>query len=170
MIELNKAELTEMYHNEYLSIREIAYFLEVSRAMIHEKMIKFGIPRRKANELKPSYNEKRPCEKCGEPISIFGRYKICRNCWDKENGRERYPNGCLVPLKNTPRPKRKFKICLNCQGKIASWNRSGYCSKCWNLPGMKKYVSNVFCKKCGKTITGHGKTGKCLKCSRDRKR
>ena len=166
--ELNKTNLEEMYCKEFLSIREIAEFIEVSKSVIHRRMIKFEILRREANELKPDYKVRVLCEKCGEQKLKFGRFKICRSCWDKENRRERYPCGMLVPLKLAPIPKRKFKVCLNCKGKIASWNKSGYCSKCWNLSGMKKYIANEFCKKCEKAITGHGTTNKCYKCSKEK--
>lgn len=163
--ELNKANLEEMYHKEFLSIRDIADFLESDKSVIHRRMIRFEIPRRKAHELRPDYNSKVLCEKCGKPKLRHGRFKICKSCWDKKNGRERYLCGALVPLKFTPRPKRKFKACLNCKGKIASWNKTGYCSGCWKLSGMKKYIANIFCKSCGKAITGHSDTNKCHKCS-----
>lgn len=166
--ELNKDNLEEMYHREFLSIREIAELLESDKSVIHKRMIKLGIPRRKTHELKPDYKDKIPCEICGEQKLRFGKYKICKNCWDKENGRERYPGGTLIPLRLMPRPKRKFKACLHCRGEIASWNKSGYCGSCYKLPGMKKYIAKIFCKKCGKFITGHGATGKCSKCSQDR--
>ena len=166
IIELNKTNLEEMYHKEFLSIREIAELLEVDKSVIHRRMIRLEIPRRETHELKPDYKVKVPCEKCGKLKLRYGKYKLCKNCWDKENGRERYLCDALVPLKFTPRPKRKFKVCLNCRGKIASWNKSGYCSICWKLPGMKKYIANVFCKNCGKAITGHSDTGKCHKCSK----
>jgi len=168
IIELNKVNLEEMYHKEFLSIREIADILEVAKSIVHKRMISFEIPRRETHELRPNYKVKVPCEKCGKQKLKFGRFKICTNCWDEENGRERYPCGVLVPLEFSPRPKRKFKVCLNCRGKITSWNKSGYCSGCWNLPGMKKDIANIFCKKCGKAITGHGETGKCHSCSREK--
>ena len=169
MMELNKINLEEMYHKEFFSIREIADFFEINKSIIYRKMITFNIPRRETHEMRPDYKVKIPCEKCGKLKLKFGRFKTCRDCWDKEKGRERYPCGALVPLRFTPRLKRRFKVCLNCRGKIASWNKSGYCSQCWKLPGMKKYIANVFCKNCGKAITGHGETGRCYKCSWNRK-
>lgn len=166
--ELDKANLEEMYHKEFLSIREIADLLGSNKDTIHKKMISFKIPRREVHELKPDYEAKISCEKCGEQKLRHSKYKICKDCWDKENKRERYPCGMLVPLKFTPRPKRRFKACLNCKGVIASWNKSGYRGSCYNLPGMKKYIAKIFCKKCGKFITGHGTTGRCYKHSLDR--
>jgi len=153
-----------MYHREFLSIREIAELLDSDKSVIHREMVKFGIPRRETHELKPDFKAKVPCEKCGEQKLRHSRYKICKNCWDKENKRERYPCGTLVPLRLMPRPKRKFKVCLNCREEIASWNKSGYCGSCYKLPGMKKYIAKIFCKKCGIFITGHGKAGLCHGC------
>ena len=164
--ELNKTNLEEMYHKEFLSIREIADLLDSDKSVIYRRMIRFEIPRRETHELRPDYKVKVPCEKCGEQKLKYGRFKLCKSCWDKENRRERYPCGTLVPLKSMPTPKRKFKVCLNCRGKITRGNKSGYCSKCWKLPGMKKYIANIFCKSCGRAITGHGETGKCHSCSR----
>lgn len=167
-LEFIKSELEEMYIKEFLSIREIAEFIGCSRTTIHKKLKEFNIPRRKFNELR-SFKGEVPCIKCGELKPKCSNSKLCKDCWLIENNRERYPCGAIVPLRLSPRPKRKYDKCLNCKGWIASWNKSGYCTSCWNLPGMKKHIANVFCKKCGKAITGHGKTGFCYKHSRKSK-
>jgi len=160
---VEREELEKLYHEEFFSIREIADICKCSKATIQRRMVAFNIKRR----LFINHNVQgriKYCKTCNSKMPFHSRFEICKNCWARKNGRERYPNGFLVSKKVTPFSKRKQKICERCRKKIAYWNKTGYCTFCWNLPGMKKFIANIFCKKCGKAITGHGKTDFCRNC------
>ena len=166
---IEREELEKLYHEEFFSIRDIADIYKCSKATIQKRMVILGIKRR------PFINHNiqgrfKFCKTCNSRMPFHSRFKICKDCWTKKNGRERYPNGFLVSKKVTPFSKRKYKICGRCHKKIAHWNKTGYCTPCQNLPGMKKFIANTFCRRCGKAITGHGKTDFCKNCVTHRRK
>jgi len=119
-----KEELRTMYSEEYLSLKDIAEFFDCSKTTIQKRMIEYGIPRRDIGELR-SHGLPTPCSKCGKLKSSL-KYDVCKDCWAKKHGRERWTGGRLVPV-GYVRKKRKFEKCLNCGGSVKASNRSGYC-------------------------------------------
>jgi len=166
---IERETIEKLYHKENFSIREIADVYKCDKSTIHRRMIEYGIVRRQA--INGAIRGKiKHCKSCNSEMPFHSKYKICKKCWAKKNGRERYPNGYLVSKKVRPFSKREQRACKRCRNKIAYWNKTGYCTSCWNLPGMKKHIENIFCKSCGKAITGHGKTSYCLKCAKNKRR
>lgn len=159
-IDIPKKELRTMYSEEFLSLKDIAEYFDCSKSTIQKKMIKFNIPRRDIHELIRNRSQV-PCSECGK-LKPSGKYSICKDCWAKENGREQWSSGRLVPP-GYVRKKRKFEVCLNCKGWIAAWNESGYCKKCRELPKIRREIDNKFCMICEKSITSSSKSGLCLK-------
>lgn len=151
-----------MYEQEFLSLKDIAEYFDCSKSTIQRKMIEFGISRRDIRELR-SHCSPTPCSKCGKPKSS-SKYDVCKDCWAKEHGRERWSSGRLVPLGHV-RKKGRFEKCGNCGGPVATFNKSGYCTKCRRLPGMMKEIACKFCMICEKSISSSSKSGLCLKCS-----
>lgn len=160
-IDIPREKLSTMYLEEYLSLKDIAEFLGCSAGAVRRNMINFNIPRRDKCELR-SYPQAL-CSRCGK-LKPSSKHDICKDCWAKKHGRERWPGGRLMPLRYV-RTKRKFKVCLNCGGSVAAWNRSGYCVKCYKLTEVKKEMACRFCIICEKAISNSNLSGYCRDCS-----
>jgi len=153
-----------MYSEEFLSLKDIAEHFDCSKSTVQRKMIEFGIPRRDIGELR-SHCPFVPCSKCGKPKSS-SRYDVCKDCWAKQNGRERWTGGRLVPL-GYVRKKRKFERCLNCRESVKASNKSGYCAECRKLPEIRNNIACKFCMICEKLLSYSNKSGLCRKHSNE---
>lgn len=160
-IDTPKEELTVMYTEKLLSLKDIAKHFGCSKSTIQRKMIKFNIQRRDIGELRRSYSQV-PCSRCGKLKPSGSKYTVCKDCWAKEHKRERWSSGRLVPL-GYVRKKRKFERCINCKGPIAAWNRTGHCKKCQTLSAIRNDIACKFCIICEKAISQSNKSGLCLK-------
>ena len=163
-IGIPKKELAVMYSEEFLSLKDIAEHFDCSKSTVQRKMIEFGIPRRDIGELR-SHCPFVPCSKCGKPKSS-SRYDVCKDCWAKQNGRERWTGGRLVPL-GYVRKKRKFERCLNCRESVKASNKSGYCAECRKLPEIRNNIACKFCMICEKLLSYSNKSGLCRKHSNE---
>lgn len=155
-----------MYLEEYLSLRDIAELLSCGTSTVHRHLIKHNLPRRPMDELNHCPRRMIPCPKrCGRLKSLGSKYKICKDCWAKEHGRTRTASGKLRPIGYVLK-KRKFEACKNCGGGVATWNRTGYCIKCWELPEVRNDIGCKFCIKCEKSVSWSNKSGLCPDCSK----
>jgi len=152
-----------MYQEEYLSLTDIAEFFGCGTSTVQRHLIKHNIPRRPMNELNHGPRRKVPCPRCEKPKS-GSKYTVCKDCWAKEHGRTRRASGRIRPLDREPK-KRKFEWCLGCRGWIATWNRSGYCAKCWKLTRERREAAPRFCILCEKSISYANQSGLCPDCS-----